>query len=107
MKAFIQLFLLITVLQAFHQPAVSAQSAASAPPGSPQLRLEVGKTYCFEYGYRWALPWSISVPGSSEERSEEHTSELQSLMRITYAVFCLKYKNSPSKLHNRSLHNSH
>src|SRR3546814_10554487 len=28
-----------------------------------------------------------------EERSEEHTSELQSLMRISYAVFCLKKKN--------------
>src|SRR3546814_2039551 len=31
-------------------------------------------------------------------RSEEHTSELQSLMRISYAVFCLKKKN---KTHNR------
>src|SRR3546814_10024510 len=29
----------------------------------------------------------------SVERSEEHTSELQSLMRISYAVFCLKKKN--------------
>src|SRR3546814_8853318 len=29
----------------------------------------------------------------SEMRSEEHTSELQSLMRISYAVFCLKQKN--------------
>src|SRR3546814_2835404 len=28
----------------------------------------------------------------AEERSEEHTSELQSLMRISYAVFCLKKK---------------
>src|SRR3546814_3939730 len=28
-----------------------------------------------------------------QERSEEHTSELQSLMRISYAVFCLKKKN--------------
>src|SRR3546814_5196189 len=28
------------------------------------------------------------------ERSEEHTSELQSLMRISYAVFCLKKKNT-------------
>src|SRR3546814_4242909 len=28
-------------------------------------------------------------------RSEEHTSELQSLMRISYAVFCLKKKNHP------------
>src|SRR3546814_3932834 len=33
-----------------------------------------------------------SVPGCCEERSEEHTSELQSLMRISYAVFCLKKK---------------
>src|SRR3546814_2655586 len=30
-----------------------------------------------------------------EERSEEHTSELQSLMRISYAVFCLKKKKNP------------
>src|SRR3546814_10267217 len=29
------------------------------------------------------------------DRSEEHTSELQSLMRISYAVFCLKNKNTP------------
>src|SRR3546814_3339406 len=31
-------------------------------------------------------------------RSEEHTSELQSLMRISYAVFCLKKKNIKSRL---------
>src|SRR3546814_9688345 len=31
--------------------------------------------------------------GVSRVRSEEHTSELQSLMRISYAVFCLKNKN--------------
>src|SRR3546814_2641166 len=34
---------------------------------------------------------------SSAARSEEHTSELQSLMRISYAVFCLKKKNTNSK----------
>src|SRR3546814_6858426 len=32
-------------------------------------------------------------------RSEEHTSELQSLMRISYAVFCLKKKNKPVRRH--------
>src|SRR3546814_8478166 len=32
-------------------------------------------------------------------RSEEHTSELQSLMRISYAVFCLKKKIKPRHLH--------
>src|SRR3546814_8295419 len=31
-------------------------------------------------------------------RSEEHTSELQSLMRISYAVFCLKKKNKQNEL---------
>src|SRR3546814_3235171 len=40
--------------------------------------------------------------GDVFDRSEEHTSELQSLMRISYAVFCLKKK----KL-NRSLTNTH
>src|SRR3546814_8485570 len=39
-----------------------------------------------------------SILGSS--RSEEHTSELQSLMRISYAVFCLKKKNTqPQQFH--------
>src|SRR3546814_6894171 len=36
-------------------------------------------------------------------RSEEHTSELQSLMRISYAVFCLKKKKTLNKQHNNSL----
>src|SRR3546814_8059469 len=35
----------------------------------------------------WQAPWA---------RSEEHTSELQSLMRISYAVFCLKKKTNKS-----------
>src|SRR3546814_7133513 len=39
--------------------------------------------------------------GHGSERSEEHTSELQSLMRISYAVFCLKKtKKSGNKLKN-------
>src|SRR3546814_9242448 len=37
-------------------------------------------------------------PTPTSSRSEEHTSELQSLMRISYAVFCLKKKNK----HERS-----
>src|SRR3546814_10597876 len=35
----------------------------------------------------------VSAFGHREDRSEEHTSELQSLMRTSYAVFCLKKKN--------------
>src|SRR3546814_4396151 len=34
-------------------------------------------------------------------RSEEHTSELQSLMRISYAVFCLKKKKEQNKQHQQ------
>src|SRR3546814_19943869 len=37
-------------------------------------------------------------------RSEEHTSELQSLMRISYAVFCLKTKTTSVQTYNRSHH---
>src|SRR3546814_4892624 len=40
-------------------------------------------------------------------RSEEHTSEIQSLMRISYAVFCLKKKNKHQTLQNYQLHTSH
>src|SRR3546814_10617352 len=39
------------------------------------------------------LPGFARVHSPKFPRSEEHTSELQSLMRISYAVFCLKKKN--------------
>src|SRR3546814_1720741 len=41
-----------------------------------------------------------TLSGPCRLRSEEHTSELQSLMRISYAVFCLKKKIS-NQLHNQ------
>src|SRR3546814_2243336 len=37
-------------------------------------------------------------------RSEEHTSELQSLMRISYAVFCLKKKKTTITKHDNQIH---
>src|SRR3546814_7395954 len=51
---------------------------------------------------RWADNVSASTrrtrqPKPTRERSEEHTSELQSLMRISYAVFCLKKKKDTHK----------
>src|SRR3546814_7011868 len=43
------------------------------------------------YGRRGdSAPTLVNMYGITETRSEEHTSELQSLMRISYAVFCLK-----------------
>src|SRR3546814_5272376 len=46
----------------------------------------------------------MSVAGADEiaVRSEEHTSELQSLMRISYAVFCLKKKKETTRCHNET-----
>src|SRR3546814_2400566 len=40
---------------------------------------------------------SYAISEKSAPRSEEHTSELQSLMRISYAVFCLKKKNKKTQ----------
>src|SRR3546814_1581557 len=45
---------------------------------------------------------SIATRRLLVERSEEHTSELQSLMRISYAVFCLKKKNTTTRKHHAS-----
>src|SRR3546814_5684348 len=44
------------------------------------------------------------VVGCADERSEEHTSELQSLMRISYAVFCLKKKTIMTDSYQTRLH---
>src|SRR3546814_8110468 len=40
---------------------------------------------------------ALARAAAARGRSEEHTSELQSLMRISYAVFCLKKKNKPEQ----------
>src|SRR3546814_3212828 len=44
-----------------------------------------------------------TVPGAPPSRSEEHTSELQSLIRISYAVFCLKKKIKSHKQKEHSI----
>src|SRR3546814_10245309 len=48
----------------------------------------VGSTHAWKAGGMWSPVDGLSFRG----RSEEHTSELQSLMRISYAVFCWKNK---------------
>src|SRR3546814_10013473 len=53
---------------------------SSAPPSATR--------WAGSWRTRWRS-WAIAARG---RRSEEHTSELQSLMRISYAVFCLKKK---------------
>src|SRR3546814_8967007 len=65
-------------LPAIPVAGASAPKRGAAPPALPTAKAE-----------------------SREERSEEHTSELQSLMRISYAVFCLTQKNK--KTYNNRL----
>src|SRR3546814_3095413 len=43
----------------------------------------------------------MALENSFNKRSEEHTSELQSLMRISYAVFCLKKKKKKRHTNNK------
>src|SRR3546814_7587223 len=53
---------------------------------------------------KWPRPRTVTMISRRFRRSEEHTSELQSLMRISYAVFCLKKKNN-NHIKQPDLHN--
>src|SRR3546814_4417464 len=84
----------------WHEPARRpVQQASGARQGRPQLRGKLPE-WCVRIR-RWQYPHvpqpRSDCPSSHPNRrwvgrSEEHTSELQSLMRISYAVFCLKNK---------------
>src|SRR3546814_8106308 len=65
-------------------------TGASAYQIAPAIADEVGKLEVFQRSAPWLLPTADYLDDIS--RSEEHTSELQSLMRISYAVFCLTKK---------------
>src|SRR3546814_1358743 len=52
----------------------------------------VSRLLCSPESPTWPELQHFLAKGSVQTRSEEHTSELQSLMRISYAVFCLKKK---------------
>src|SRR3546814_1824098 len=63
-------------------------SARMAPPGTLVLQRAL-------HYFTTSAPAPPSArPSAAAGRSEEHTSELQSLMRISYAVFCLKKNNN-------------
>src|SRR3546814_9477852 len=95
------------------QTSMSASNAehTAGRSGWPKIRHRLSTDNCTQRSPA-GLPWGM--PGIGElmegamqqapqpsrhfmDRSEEHTSELQSLMRTSYAVFCLKKKNT---IHN-------
>src|SRR3546814_7626600 len=70
----------------------------------PRSCERIGRTY---RPFRRQLSRS-RLAAERPRRSEEHTSELQSLMRISYAVFCLKKKKKTTqKQHRNSINNVH
>src|SRR3546814_3210884 len=67
---------------------------ATSPAGTHVMRRVDGSQTVKPRSLRSIRNWSrMGEPGTGS-RSEEHTSELQSLMRISYAVFCLKKKTN-------------
>src|SRR3546814_12857002 len=64
--------------------------ADAAPAGAPASRRHLGGFKSSEAAAR--RDGEAAGEARPQSRSEEHTSELQSLMRISYAVFCLKKK---------------
>src|SRR3546814_3443265 len=89
-------------LHNFKREDVSRTVLTGAPEGFPQTTTEfigevdAGDIIGFNIGVGLAL---------NERRSEEHTSELQSLMRISYAVFCLKKKTNNTHYIRSKRHN--
>src|SRR3546814_6553805 len=67
-----------------------------------ELAAETRKGITQDFGFLCKTGTAID---RNEFRSEEHTSELQSLMRISYAVFCLKKKNK-NKQHRTKIKNN-
>src|SRR3546814_7106527 len=70
-----------------HGAMAAGASAAAADHGSSHSMVGMNMRD------KSKVPDSVKV-GVGVDRSEEHTSELQSLMRISYAVFCLKKKKN-------------
>src|SRR3546814_3021272 len=75
----------------------SSQAINSAIPTWSLANVRVvadGSAHTSNVDLLTSTPMAYDMAPSGVDRSEEHTSELQSLMRISYAVFCLKKQNN-------------
>src|SRR3546814_3366830 len=72
--------------------------------GYEDKRVEPGRPDLREYTHRPDYGLGAHTAALGLTRSEEHTSELQSLMRISYAVFCLKKKKQHKHIQLLILH---
>src|SRR3546814_1084009 len=76
-----------------HRRVARAHGAQVQGPGAARL-LQAERADPPAHSRRGPQPDPVA---DAARRSEEHTSELQSLMRISYAVFCLNTKNKPTR----------
>src|SRR3546814_4781031 len=84
----------IAVLSSTTAMAQVAPPLAAAPSGDQPVAQQAGGLEDIVVTARRRSESSQNIPVAVTARSEEHTSELQSLMRISYAVFCLKKKKN-------------
>src|SRR3546814_3115614 len=82
-----------TLFRSVQQPRLGRRAAATRNRREVPSRAERREDLVARH-HRRAVPRVAGI-----QRSEEHTSELQSLMRISYAVFCLKKKKYETNRH--------
>src|SRR3546814_2884999 len=91
------------------KPRVPLIVASSSVPDAHQtcrpawMKRSTSSDPCMTRHAAVTLPPPSADRRTSSDRSEEHTSELQSLMRISYAVFCLKKKTNNTN-HTQQTH---
>src|SRR3546814_10730414 len=85
------LFMSLAMAKRHSELTTFLRSSGSTPVGRGYEAEAIGLTRAFGVG---SALIAFLIMLLYFQRSEEHTSELQSLMRISYAVFCLKKKNT-------------
>src|SRR3546814_9942744 len=97
----------VDVLQVVLAGAEDSDRLARVPLAADARHLDLAQPGEVLAGQAFGVPHDL-LGQADGDRSEEHTSELQSLMRISYAVFCLKKKTKAQLNNLRSqIHHSH
>src|SRR3546814_2938984 len=98
---------MVKLIRYVREPILIAFSTASSEAAYPKMLEQLDRfgvprriySFVLPLGYSFNLDGSMMYSTFATIRSEEHTSELQSLMRISYAVFCSKKKNLITDTH--------
>src|SRR3546814_4152098 len=81
------------IQQGLHLPVDGLDLVGKDQPFDPAWRDQAGRVFQRQADHT-DRNFAVRAVEAFQSRSEEHTSELQSLMRISYAVFCLKKKKA-------------